>query len=197
MPYVPIWQAPTYTPSDEVTVTDERTKVNVVNRWTCGLNMVHEQVGSVGVGVAVPVASSSKKTFCLKARNGDYVVSENDAMSVNANRKVCGPWEKHEFTDLNGGTLSSGDYVSIKSHKNRYWSAQSNGVLKANRTSVGAWEKFKIVKATGSGAIVSGDSIRLEGAHGRWVVAEGGGGQVVKANRPSPGAWETFILEDP
>lgn len=145
-----------------------------------------------------PIRSAENgNKFCLTAHNGvNFVVSEANGQSVNANRKACGPWEKHNFVDINGGDLVSGDYVYVYSHHGKLWSAQPNGTLQANRTAKGPWEKFQIFKKDG-GTIRANDSIGLKGAHSKWVVAESGGGKVVKVDRPAQGAWETFKLSTP
>ena len=142
-----------------------------------------------------PRPSRTHYTICLRAHNGrNYVVSEGDKRSVNANRRGCGPWEKHTIYDVNGGSLNSGDTIYIRTHHGRYWSAQPNGNLEANRTARGGWEKFRIYKARGSGRIYNGNRIGLYSYHRRWVVAEGGGGRNVRVNRTGRGAWETFTL---
>jgi hypothetical protein len=141
-----------------------------------------------------------EKEFCLKAFDDqNFVVSEDDLMTVNANRTACYAWENHTIIDANGSDLESGDYVFIRSYHSRYWSAQPNGELEANRSLPWSWERFQIFKTPGlSGPIINaGDDIRLRSVHNKWLVAENGGGNVVRVNRSIPHTWETFTLIDP
>jgi hypothetical protein len=140
-------------------------------------------------------AAQTLRQVCLKTANGKhFVVAENDKKTVNADRTACGAWETFSIGDLNGGALENGDKVTLKAHHQRYLSAQPNGHLEANRTKAEAWEAFTIIRAEGSGQIKSFDRVGLQGAHGKWLVAEGAGGKNVKVDRKAMGAWETFII---
>ena len=60
--------------------------------------------------------------------------------------------------------------------------------LIANRTAVGAWEKFKLVtNADGSVGLRAN-------ANGRYVTAEHGGASALTANRTAASMWEAFDL---
>ena len=90
---------------------------------------------------------------CIKAPNNKhFVTAEGNKKSVNANRPRCRGWEKFLIIAANKKSriINSGDKVYIKTYHQRYWSAQRNGTLEANRTKLGAWEFFKIVKVSGS-----------------------------------------------
>lgn len=132
--------------------------------------------------------------LCLQAHSGHYVVSESNRLSVNANRPHCREWEQHRIEDLNGGALESGDVVHIVSYHDRLWSAQPNGALHANRTNRDGWEKFTLERIGGGGPIRTGDRVAIRSAHGRYVVAEAGGGRHVAVNRPQVGEWERFTV---
>jgi hypothetical protein len=60
------------------------------------------------------------------------------------------------------------------------------GALVANRTAVGAWERFRL--------IVNADTTLslLAAVNSRFVTAEGAGAQPLIANRTAIGAWERF-----
>jgi hypothetical protein len=58
--------------------------------------------------------------------------------------------------------------------------------LIANRTSIGAWERFQVV------ANADGTVSLLANANGRYVTAENGGAAALVANRTAIGAWEKF-----
>jgi len=148
---------------------------------------------------AIEQASTKSRNIkvCLTAGNNrHYVVAESNKKTVNANRTACKDWEKHTLVELNGGALVHGDQVAFWTHHKRYWSAQPNGNLEANRTKRQSWETFPIYKVSGSQGkeIKNKDKIGILGAHKKWVVAEGNGGKNVRANRSKRGAWETFQL---
>jgi murein DD-endopeptidase MepM/ murein hydrolase activator NlpD len=69
--------------------------------------------------------------------------------------------------------------------------------LVADRSVPAEWETFIIVNAgsSSSGRVQSGDKIAFKTQNGRFIVAEGGGGDVVRANRVQRGEWETFKIQ--
>lgn len=138
--------------------------------------------------------------ICLQASNGSYVATEdhNAQYRVNANRGSCGPWEKHNLVDINGGFLNSGDKVTIKSSHQRLWSAQAHGGLDGNREIPGAWETFTIIKKNGYGRILPGDKVAFKTAHNKYIRAKNGGGSDMDANANSSGTYgATFTYTDP
>jgi hypothetical protein len=60
--------------------------------------------------------------------------------------------------------------------------------LIANRTSIGAWESFDLIK-NADGSV----SLRAH-ANGKYVCADNYGNNPLIANRTSIGAWESFDL---
>ena len=153
---------------------------------------------------APPPVKSPVKTgkllVCMKAYNNKhYVVAESNKKTVNANRPHCQAWERHTLIDLNGGTLINGDKIALRTHWGRYWSAQPNGRLEANRTALKSWETFTIRKVGGPGGkvISYGSKVGFLGAHRKYVVAENAGGKIVNVNRPHMKQWETFTLVKP
>ncbi len=79
--------------------------------------------------------------------------------------------------------------VALRSASGHYVVAEGGGggAVNANRTEIGAWEKFKVIP-------LGGASFALQASNGQYVVAEGGGGGDVNANRSTIGPWETFTL---
>ena len=84
----------------------------------------------------------------------------------------------------------------LKTYHQRYWSAQRNGTLEANRTKLGAWEFFKIVKVSDSKdkRINYGDKVGFYTHHKKWVMANKAGGSTMKASGKKRSKWETFAL---
>ncbi len=82
-----------------------------------------------------------------------------------------------------------GDLIALKAHaNNKYVCAESDGnsPLIANRTAVGAWEKFYVVNnSDGTKSLVSY-------WNGKYVCAESGGNNPLIANRGAIGSWEKF-----
>ncbi len=140
--------------------------------------------------------------------NVHYLTAEGDGGgTVSANRTAAGAWERFIISDLNGGSLVSGDQVQIR-HVNAsgssWWvTADVNGggigsILRANRTVPQGWETFVISKV-GGGAIGGGNQIRLQAVtHPFYVSALQGGGLAgdgsVVVDRTVAGSWETFTL---
>lgn len=146
---------------------------------------------------ATQALASTTYKVSFRSSNDQYVVAEGGGGGVvNANRPAIGPWETFTLTDLNGGTLESGNAVNIQAANGMYMVAEGGGggVVNANRPAAGAWEKFVIKKVNGNGVIRDGDAIALQAADGQYVVAESGGGGIVNANRPAIGLWETFTI---
>lgn len=139
--------------------------------------------------------------------NVHYLTAEGDGGgTVSANRTAIGGWERFIISDLNGGSLVSGDQVQIR-HVNAagssWWlSADVNGggpgsILRANRTFPQSWETFVISKP-GGGGIGGGSQVNLRATNPYYVSAQQGGGLSgdgsVVVDRTVANAWETFTL---
>lgn len=163
--------------------------------------------GTSGFQITELDKSAVRKVYgynmCLQAQNGDYVATEHPGADyrIYANRPSCGPWEKHNLIDINGGELKNGDIVTIRStHNHRLWSAQAHGGLDGNREIPDAWEKFTIYKSfpLDNEVIQPGDKIRFKSVHGKYIRAKNGGGIDVDANGDLHNTWGTsFIYTDP
>ena len=85
--------------------------------------------------------------------------------------------------------LANPTSISLRAHANgRYVTAEDAGAkpLIANRTRIGAWERFDQVDAGG------GDVALFARANGRYVTAEDAGAAPLIANRTRIGTWERF-----
>lgn len=101
--------------------------------------------------------------------------------------------EDQNSRDSNRG---SGARIALRTtSKGLYLVAENggNGIINANRASVGPWEIFRLIDLNG-GTLNSGDSINLISDQGAFVVAENGGGNALNANRSSAGPWEKISI---
>lgn len=90
--------------------------------------------------------------------------------------------------------------VSFKTQNGHYLIANDASSLyriAATPDGVGSWEVFTMIRADGanSDVIRSGDSIHLQTHHGRYVMAQAGGGGPVTGEATLPNIWETFTIE--
>ena len=150
--------------------------------------------GDTVIGFKEAVAGNE---VCLKTSKDKWLTAEDDKKTVTwgkRNRTKCDSWERFVIEDANGGGLKSGDAVFVRTHFNRYWSAQDNGKLEANRTEKKSWEQFTIRKVKGSSGdlISSGDQVSFQGSHGKYVVADDD--NKAHADRKDRGPWETFTV---
>jgi hypothetical protein len=144
----------------------------------------------------------------LKSINGYYVTAANGGGitpvsgtgSVIANAASAGPFESFTLIDQNGGTLVSGDKVSLLTWNGQFYlrpSTSGNRPLQATSTQVTAAEQFTIIRIAGAGPITNGDNVALQANTGYYVCAESGGGGTgtINVNRTAIAAWETFRFE--
>lgn len=116
---------------------------------------------------------------------------------VVADRAGAGLWEEFILNDINGGSLTDGDTVTLRTRGNgQFVSAEGGGGGRviANRPLEGSYERFTIKKMNGTGTIGNNDQIALQVNNGKWMCADGGGGYPLVADRTSPGGWETFTI---
>ncbi|HEY2736841.1 MAG TPA: hypothetical protein VGK45_00460 [Thermoanaerobaculia bacterium] len=137
-------------------------------------------------------------TYSLTTVNGDKVSADNcGGSTVSARGTAVGNCETLRLVDLNGGTLQSGDSITLRVYAtNWYFTAQNGGgaAMLANSLGGTASETFVLSKTTGSGTISNGDTVSLRASNGNYCSAELGGGDVVNCNRVTVGPWETFTF---
>ncbi|QRO01596.1 hypothetical protein JRI60_22520 [Archangium violaceum] len=137
-------------------------------------------------------------TVTLRTWSGHYLVADQgggaDLMAYSTQAKE---WETFTLTDVNGGSLVSGDVVTLRSISGQWGSAINGGGgnIRFTATTPLAWEEFSIVKLSGTGDIVSGDKIALKTTvSGQFVSAINAGGSTVVASAPAAREWETLTL---
>ncbi len=135
-------------------------------------------------------------TVNLQTYNGNFLVADKgggfELMAYSTQAKA---WETFTLEDLNGGSLDSGDVVTLKGPGGEWVSADKGGggAILVNAPWGKAWEQFHIVKVNGAGAIVEGDAFGLQTVlGGQFVSVINGGGGAVIANGPALKEWETL-----
>jgi hypothetical protein len=127
----------------------------------------------------------------LSARNGGGYLQD-----VNAEPTTIGNNERFSMIDVNGGTLTSGDYVYLQVANGQYVSATNGGGsdVTAQYDTPLTWERFTIQKMNGTGQIFSGDTVALQVLNGQYISAVNGGGSNTVALYSSAITWEVFTL---
>jgi hypothetical protein len=119
--------------------------------------------------------------------------------TFSSNRTAAGAWENFSVNSLTGGagTLSNGTIANLQPYVGYYVTAEANGgsTLTANRRQPGSYEKFTLVKVSGSpgSTIASGDKVALkadDGVHYVTVV----NGTTVNVTGSSVAAAQTFTV---
>jgi subtilisin family serine protease len=87
----------------------------------------------------------------LQAYQGQYFAAEgNGGSTVKATVTAIGPWETFRMWKVGGSgtTINSGDSFALQSGKGYYVVAEGNGggEVNCNRTAIGPWETFTLVK---------------------------------------------------
>jgi hypothetical protein len=147
--------------------------------------------------------SMTATAIALRCYSGGYVTAADDGgAAVYGNSPHILGWEELTLIDQNGGTLNSGDYVTILTRNGHFFMAMNNGgsTLDSSSTHPQAWETFRIWRTSGTGAITNGTSVAFQAGSGHYLDAEQGGAQKsvyvdpINANRTSIGPWETFTF---
>ena len=142
-----------------------------------------------------PAPSLTPATF-LTIGTSQYL-SDGDGGALVATSSTAGASETFALTDLNGGSLTSGDPILLASGGSYLSAADGGGgALTFSATTPGSDETFLLVLVDGgSGPIAMGDSVALETkVTGNYVSAINGGGGQVLANAPWDRAWETYTF---
>ena len=81
--------------------------------------------------------------------------------------------------------------ISLRSYHGKYLVAENNGTANANRTKIGAWEKWDMNLINfNTSDIRYGDTVSLRATHGKYLVAENSGAVTAKGTQLSPlGEW--------
>ena len=140
--------------------------------------------------------SLSRQMMRLHAATGQFLGTEEGGDEVlAADRWRPGPFTLLALNDLNGGTLRSGDRVTLQAHTGFYLSAEGGGggPVRALGAEVREDEVFHVWKVGGGGTIRNGDAVAFQSRSGRYLVAEPGTLKVT-ATRWAIGPAETFRL---
>jgi hypothetical protein len=144
--------------------------------------------------VAVPYAFETYWNTYITAEQGG-------GSTVSGDRTQIGPWEILYVYDDNGGYLMDGDSVTIQTDNGINWLVATNGggtgeIIKADRTQIGIWETFTILKddVSNSRIITDGDGFHLRSSNDYFMSVEWD--YSVRCDRESAYAWETFTLRD-
>lgn len=141
------------------------------------------------------LSQATRYPICLRASNKvHFVTSHAGDLQTRADRVHCIDDALLTLIDLNGGALVDGDAVALQTAYGLYWTALPDGRLRADTQQLQLWETFKIHLKSGSGVIGDSVEVGLQSAHGKWLVAEQGGGELVKVDRPQMLGWETFMI---
>ncbi len=123
-------------------------------------------------------------------------VSADDAggASVRVDAPSFLDWEYLTLVDHNGGSLASGDEISILTKNGHHLMALNGGggAVDATSTNELSWERFTIVEVGGGGAIDDHDLVAIRAASGHYFSAGSGG--LLRADAASIGASSTFSL---
>lgn len=142
--------------------------------------------------------SATRLTITLETYSKNFLVADKGGgAAMMAYSTQAKEWETFTLTDQNGGALTSGDVVTLKSGGGQWASADKGGGGTITFTAPWekAWEQFRIVKLSGAGAIASGDKIALKTVvTGQFVSAINAGGGTVVASAPEAREWETLTL---
>jgi hypothetical protein len=84
--------------------------------------------------------------------------------------------------------------IQMQASNGKWLSCRENGQIMANGNSPSLWETFTVVAVPDAWNL---QKIQLKAYTGKWVTAEGGGGEGLWANRDTPSGWETFTVSLP
>ncbi|HSC86406.1 MAG TPA: hypothetical protein VLC09_04020 [Polyangiaceae bacterium] len=161
----------------------------------CALTPIEEEAesGTSETSEALVINSLTLRTVVVPRFVG---ATNNGGSTVVATATAAQAWETFALDDINGGTLNSGDTVTIRTGAGQYFRAVNGGgaALDATATAAQGWETFTIVKASGSGAIKNGDAVGFRTSTGHYLRAVNGGGAAIDALGAALSTWEQFTL---
>ncbi len=156
-------------------------------------------VGLILLLIAAADCGAASYAIVLRSYYGTYVCAEGGGGGVvNVDRPVPDTWETTRMDDLNGGNLTSGDYVHVRAANGMYFCAEGGGgdVVNANRTQALSWETFRIRKMNGGGSTIYwGDMVALQSLNGQWVCSDFYSRPARLRALPGPiNGWQIFRL---
>ena len=128
----------------------------------------------------------------LQTSTGHYLTAELDG-TLAANRLEAGPWEQWTVEPVAPGVYAlqscHGGYLSAYTPEHAAAMGLPPHTAAATGYAAYAWEHWTVTAGAASCAV-------LQGCHGLWLRAEGGGGSTVDAGGAAPGPWEQWIPSD-
>ena len=153
--------------------------------------------GAAGAGATAGkggAGAATTRAIALKTKvTGNYVTVAKGAVTAAAS--AVGALEILTLTDLGGGALLDGDFVTLAAADGALVSAVNGGggALVTNKVVAGPFETFAIKRLAGAGTITDGDAIAFESSSMvEYVTALNGGGGEVRCDEPHALDWETF-----
>lgn len=163
-----------------------------------GCTAAPEQASAEVAGTGTSALAASQLTVTLRTWSGHYLVADKGGgAALMAYSTVAKDWETFTLTDVNGGSLVSGDVVTLQGIGGQWASAINGGgsSIQVTATAPQSWEQFSVVKLNGTGTIVNGDKIALKTTlSGQFLSAVNAGGGEVNAAGASAREWETLTL---
>ena len=143
--------------------------------------------------------AAAQLTVSLRTYSGHYLVADQGGgAALKAYSTAAKGWETFTLSDLNGGSLQSGDLVTLRGANGQWVSADKGGggIIYVNADHELGWEQFRVVKVNGTGTVASGDTLALQtSVGGQYVSAINAGGGDVLANAPAIKEWEWLTLQ--
>ena len=122
------------------------------------------------------IASSSLHRVALASSGGPFVIADGGGGGdVQAGGWSVDTRAVFSIRDLSGGSLRSGDAVTIQAHNGMYLHADNRGAMRADSVTADAAERFVLRKVGGKGvSILPGDSVAIQSSAGRYLEVDGG-----------------------
>jgi len=143
----------------------------------------------LGLATAILSAQTPRtRSVSIRSWLGWFSAEGGGGGAVVGNLPTIGASERFTLTDLNGGELLEGDFVTLQAANGMYFCAEGSGggPVVANRGAAAGWERFVV-------GLLPNSSISLKAAGGQFLTTEGNG--AVMANRGAVSTWETFTLQ--
>ena len=121
----------------------------------------------------------STQCIVLRSHHNKWLCAEDDGHTISNDRTKIKRWEKFEII------FSEDGFVTLKTWKGKYFSAQPNGSLEANRDDSDRWEKFEIFIHGNDN-----EDLAIRSTHGKWLSAQPDGR--MEFDRDNLDIWETF-----
>ena len=188
----------------------EATEVLGISASICGIAEAHLGVDFYGNGATAGI--SAEICASLDLENSDTLTAVENASGLNEGLQgVVQQVDKQIAGDITalaeqikgiigniGSPIEYGGLISLRSWRDTYLVAESDGRANSNRTAIGGWERWTILNSNNTGdrgKVRYGDFISLKSFHGKYLVAESDGR--ANADRTAIGGWEKWTILNP